>query len=79
MSRKNNEIYINPQTEQIVKKLNIYAHLAMLGAVIFLILQWWFPDTLMGENGLKGAAFSFLRTWARRGKTVPKQYLRCGR
>ena len=33
----------------------------MLGAVIFLILQWWFPDTLMGENGLKGAAFYLAR------------------
>ncbi len=58
MSKK---IYVSQETKQIVDKLQVYSGIALLGSLIFLVLQWLFPSELMGESGLKNAAAYLVR------------------
>ena len=58
MSKK---IYISQETKPIVDKLQVYSGIALLGSLIFLVLQWLFPNELMGESGLKSAAAYLVR------------------
>ena len=53
MSKK---IYVSEENKPIVDKLQLYSGIALLGSLIFLVLQWLFPTELMGESGLKSAA-----------------------
>lgn len=58
MSKK---IYVSQETKSIVDKLQVYSGIALLGSLIFLVLQWLFPGELMGESGLKSAAVYLVR------------------
>jgi len=58
MSKK---IYVSQETKPIVDKLQVYSGIALLGSLTFLVLQWLFPNELMGESGLKSAAFYLVR------------------
>ena len=58
MSKK---IYISQETKPIVDKLQVYSGIALLVSLIFLVLQWLFPNELMGESGLKSAAAYLVR------------------
>lgn len=58
MSKK---IYVSQETKPIVDKLQLYSGIALLGSLIFLVLQWLFPNELMGESGLKNAAAYLMR------------------
>lgn len=53
MSKK---IYVSEENKPIVDKLQLCSGIALLGSLIFLVLQWLFPTELMGESGLKSAA-----------------------
>ena len=58
MSKK---IYVSQETKPIVDKLQVYSGIALLGSLIFLVLQWLFPSELMGESGLKNVAAYLVR------------------
>ena len=58
MSKK---IYVSQETKPIIDKLQVYSGIALLGSLIFLVLQWLFPGELMGESGLKSAAVYLVR------------------
>ena len=58
MSKK---IHVSQETKPIVDKLQVYSGIALLGSLIFLVLQWLFPGELMGESGLKSAAVYLVR------------------
>lgn len=58
MSKK---IHVSQETKPIVDKLQVYSGIALLCSLIFLILQWLFPNELMGEIGLKSAAAYLVR------------------
>ncbi len=58
MSKK---IYVSQETKPLLQKLQVYSGIALLGSLTFLVLQWLFPNELMGESGLKGAAAYLLR------------------
>lgn len=58
MSKK---IYVSQETKPIVDKLQLYSGIALLGSLIFLVLQWLFPNEFMGESGLKSAAAYLVR------------------
>ena len=58
MSKK---IYVSQEAKPIVDKLQVYSGIALLGSLTFLVLQWLFPNELMGESGLKSAAFYLVR------------------
>ncbi len=58
MSKK---IYVSQETKPIVDKLQVYSGIALLGSLTFLVLQWLFPNELMGESGLKSAALYLVR------------------
>ena len=58
MSKK---IYVSQATKPIVDKLRLYSSIALLGSLIFLVLQWLFPNKLMGESGLKSVTAYLLR------------------
>ena len=57
--RKN--IYVSRETKPIVDKLQVYSGIALLGSLTFFVLQWLFPNELMGESGLKSAALYLVR------------------
>lgn len=58
MSKK---IYVSQETKPIVDKLQVYSGITLLGSLIFFILQWLFPNELMGESGLKSVAAYLVR------------------
>lgn len=58
MSKK---IYVSQETKPLLQKLQVYSGIAFLGSLIFLVLQWLFPNELMGESGLKSVAVYLVR------------------
>ena len=58
MSKK---IFVSQENKPIVDKLQVYNSITLLGSLIFLVLQWLFPNELMGESGLKNAAAYLVR------------------